>query len=273
MPTGDLRCGIFNIEATMSEQSVLLDIDNEGIATLTMNRPQQFNAISVELMQRMQEHLSEIENNSHVRAVILRGNGPAFSGGGDLATMREHIDHLPRFLGEIIDAFHTSLLAMRRLAVPTIAQVHGSAAGAGVSLAIACDFLVAAHNTRFVIAYPKLATSTDGGLSYYLTQRLGTARALDILLLRDQLSAQEGFDLGLISRLAEPEQLESEARAVALRIAKLPAQSVRELKQLVLGYSDAALANQLAAERAAFIRNAGTQEFANRIVAFLEKKR
>lgn len=257
----------------MSEQSVLLDIDSEGIATLTMNRQQQFNAISVELMQQMLGYLTEIENNSNVRAVILRGNGPAFSGGGDLATMREHIDHLPRFLGEIIDAFHTSLLAMRRLAVPVIAQVHGSAAGAGFSLAMACDFVVAAQNTRFVVAYPKLATSTDGGLTYYLTQRLGTARALDILLLRDQLSAQEAFDLGLITRLAEPEQLESEARAVALRIAKLPTQSVQEIKRLVLGYADSLLANQLAAERGAFVRNAGTQEFANRIVAFLDKKR
>lgn len=257
----------------MNEQSVLLDIDSEGIATLTMNRQQQFNAISVESMQRMLGYLTEIENNPAVRAVILRGNGPAFSGGGDLATMREHLDHLPRFLGEIIDAFHTALLAMRRLAVPTIAQVHGSAAGAGFSLAIACDFVVAAENTRFVVAYPKLATSTDGGLTYYLTQRLGTARALDILLLRDQLSAQEAFDLGLVARLAAPEQLESEARAVARRVAQLPAQSVRELKRLVLGYADAALANQLAAERAAFVRNAGTQEFANRIVAFLEKKR
>lgn len=257
----------------MSEQSLFLDIDNEGIATLTMNRPQQFNAISVELMQRMLGYLTEIEFNPDVRAVILRGNGPAFSGGGDLATMREHIDHLPRFLGEIIDAFHTSLLAMRRLKVPTIAQVHGSAAGAGVSLAMACDFVVAAENTRFVVAYPKLATSTDGGLTYYLTQRVGTARALDILLLRDQLSAREALDLGLISRVAAPEQLEAEARAVALRIAQLPAQSVNELKGLVLGFADSALANQLAAERAAFVRNAGTKEFANRIVAFLEKKR
>lgn len=257
----------------MSEQSLLLDVDNDGIATLTMNRQQQFNAISVELMQRMLGYLTEIENNPKVRAVILRGNGSAFSGGGDLATMREHLDDLPRFLGEIIDAFHTSLQAMRRLKVPTIAQVHGSAAGAGFSLAIACDFVVAAQNARFIIAYPKLATSTDGGLTYYLTQRLGTARALDILLLRDQLSAQEALELGLISHLAAPEQLESEARAVALRIAQLPAQSVHELKQLVLGYADNALANQLAAERAAFVRNAGTKEFANRIVAFLEKKR
>ncbi|MFT3931461.1 MAG: enoyl-CoA hydratase-related protein [Spongiibacteraceae bacterium] len=257
----------------MSEQSLFLDIDNEGIATLTMNRVQQFNAISVELMQRMLGYLTEIEFNPNVRAVILRGNGPAFSGGGDLATMREHIDQLPRFLGEIIDAFHTSLLAMRRLKVPTIAQVHGSAAGAGVSLAMACDFVVAAENTRFVVAYPKLATSTDGGLTYYLTQRVGTARALDILLLRDQLSAREALDLGLISRVAAPENLEAEARAVALRIAQLPAQSVSELKGLVLGFADSALANQLAAERAAFVRNAGTKEFADRIVAFLDKKR
>ena len=257
----------------MSEPSVLLDIDSEGIATLTMNRPQQFNAISVESMQRMQGYLSDIENNPNVRAVILRGNGPAFSGGGDLGNMREHLDHLPRFMGEIIDAFHISIQAMRRLAVPTIAQVHGSAAGAGFSLALACDLVVAADNTRFVVAYPKLATSTDGGLTYYLTQRLGTARALDILLLRDQLTTRELFDLGLITRIAAPEQVESEARAVALRIAQLPAQSVRELKQLVLGYGDFLLANQLTAERAAFVRNAGTQEFANRIVAFLEKKR
>lgn len=254
-------------------QPVLLDIDADGIATLTLNRPQQFNTIDVESMRCLASLLQDIEHNALVRAVILRGAGKTFSGGGDIRSMHSRIDDLPRFIGEIIDGFHAAIVALRRLPVPVIASVHNSAAGGGFSLALACDLVVATESARFVIAYPKLATSTDGGLSFFLTRRLGTARALDILLLRDQIDAGEAHALGLVNRLAADDALAEETLAAARRLAGLPPQSVREIKRLVSGLGDAALHEQLAAERAAFVRNAALPQMAECLLAFLDKKK
>lgn len=253
---------------------VLLDIDADGIATLTLNRPQQFNTIDIASMQCLAASLQDLEHNAAVRAVILRGAGKTFSGGGDIRSMHAQIDNLPRFIGEIIDSFHAAIVALRRLPVPIIASVHNSAAGGGFSLALACDFVVATEAARFVVAYPKLATSTDGGLSFFLTRRLGTARALDILLLRDEIGAVEAHALGLVNRLAADDaHLLDETLAAARRLAQLPPQSVREIKWLVSGLGDAALPDQLAAERAAFVRNSARPEMAERLLAFLNKSR
>lgn len=258
----------------MSDQApVLLDVDAQGIATLTLNRPQQFNTIDVASMQCLASLLQDLEHDAAVRAVVLRGAGKTFSGGGDIRSMHAQIDNLPRFIGEIIDAFHAAIVALRRLPMPIIASVHNSAAGGGFSLALACDFVVATESSRFVIAYPKLATSTDGGLSFFLTRRLGTARALDLLLLRDEIGAADAYALGLVNRLAADDRLADETQAAAQRIAGLPKQSVREIKRLVSGLGDAALHEQLAAERAAFVRNAALPEMAQRLLAFLDKKK
>lgn len=255
------------------EAPVLLDIDAEGIATLTLNRPQQFNTIDVASMQCLASLLQDLEHDKAVRAAILRGAGKTFSGGGDIRSMSARIDDLPRFIGEIIDSFHAAIVALRRLPVPVIASVHNSAAGGGFSLALACDLVVATEASRFVIAYPKLATSTDGGLSFFLTRRLGTARALDILLLRDAIDAPEAHALGLVNRLVAEDALAEETLSVAQRLASLPPQSVREIKRLVSGLGDAALHEQLAAERAAFMRNSALPEMAQRLLAFLDKKK
>jgi 2-(1,2-epoxy-1,2-dihydrophenyl)acetyl-CoA isomerase len=256
-----------------NSQPVQLEIDANGIATLTLNRAQQFNTIDIASMQCLTTHLHDLESNSAVRAVILRGDGKTFSGGGDIRSMHEHLHELPRFIGEIVDSFHAAIIALRRLPMPVISSVHGSAAGGGFSLAMACDLVVATQSARFVIAYPKLATSTDGGLSFFLTRRLGSARALDILLLRDEIGAVEAHQLGLVTRLAADDKLAEETLAVAQRLASLPAQSVREIKRLTTGLGDVALSEQLAAERAAFIRCSKEPEFSERLVAFLSKKK
>jgi 2-(1,2-epoxy-1,2-dihydrophenyl)acetyl-CoA isomerase len=256
----------------MADNQSILCTRAGGTAILTLNRPQQFNAINIESMQSLYRALLDIEPDPSVRAVILRGSGPAFCGGGDIRAMRDNLDNLPRFIGEIVDAFHATILALRRLPVPVISAVHGSAAGGGFSLALACDLVMATQSARFVSAYAKLATSTDGGLSYFLTRRLGSGRALDVLLLRD-LKAPEALALGAIDRVVEDDRLEAEALALAEQLGRLPAHSVREIKRLVTGLNDTALAEQLAAERAAFLRCCREKEFAEKVVAFLDKKK
>lgn len=257
----------------MNDQQLVVLTREAGTAVITLNRPQQFNPIGIESMRALHTALLDIEADDSVRAVVLRGSGNAFCGGGDIRAMRDNLDRLPRFLGEIIDGFHGVILALRRLPVPVIAAVQGSAAGGGFSLAMACDLVVAAEGTRFVVAYPQLATSTDGGLSFFLTRRLGTGRALDLLLLRNILNAAEAAEWGLVNRVVEGGKLEEESLALAAQLAKLPAHAVREIKALVSGRGDSELADQLAAERAAFLRNCREPLFAERVVAFLDKKK
>jgi len=140
-------------------------------------------------------------------------------------------------------------------------------------LALACDIVVAAESARFVVAYPKLATSTDGGLSYFLTRRLGTGRALDVLLLLNDLKAPRALELGAIDRVVPDDQLEAHTLAMGEQLANLPEHSVREIKGLVAGQGLGALAEQLAAERAGFLRCCREPEFSARLIAFLDKKK
>jgi 2-(1,2-epoxy-1,2-dihydrophenyl)acetyl-CoA isomerase len=256
----------------MSEPSSVVLSREGGTAVITLNRPQQFNAIDIESMQGLHRALLEIEPDAGVRAVILRGAGAAFCGGGDIRAMRDNLHDLPHFIGAIIDAFHAAILALRRLPVPVIAAVQGAAAGGGFSLALACDLVVAARSARFVVAYPKLATSTDGGLSFFLSRRIGSGRALDVLLLRNQMNTELALQWGAIDRVVDDDQLDAEAEALAAQLGALPAHSVREIKQLVGGLNDDGLAQQLAAERAGFLRCCRQPEFSERVVAFLDKK-
>ena len=252
---------------------VTLDIGVDGIAIASLNRPQQRNPINHQTAAALQAAIAQAADADHVRVLILRGNGPSFCGGGDIAAMAAHLADLPQFLGELIDHFHAVILALRRLPLPVIASVQGVAAGGGFSLAMACDLVVATRSARFVVAYPKLATSSDGGLSQCLTRRLGAGRALELLLLDDVVGAEEAHRLGLVTRLAPDAHLEETSMTLARQLAAVPGRSLREFKTLVAGVDLGELERQLAQEKAAFMRCAGTAELQERIRAFIGKQR
>jgi 2-(1,2-epoxy-1,2-dihydrophenyl)acetyl-CoA isomerase len=256
-----------------AEQLVAVSHGADGVATLSMGTPGKASVITQEWGRQMQQALHEIAIRPEVRAVVLRSAGKSFCAGGDIAAIHQTLDDSDRQLGAIIDAFHGSILALRRLPVPVIGSVHGAAAGGGFSLALACDLLVAADNARFVVAYPALGTSSDGGLSHFLRQRLGAARALELVLASGALDAQQALALGLVAKVVELAQLDSETAAYAGRIAALPAQPVREFKRLIGGPEDAELEVQLAHEKQAFLRCAKTEDFRHRVTAFLQPRR
>lgn len=253
--------------------AVRLEIGVEGVAVLTLDRPDQLNSINRELAVELSAALAEVHGAERIRVVVLRANGPSFCGGGDIGAMAEHLADLPQFIAELIDAFHVAIVALRRLPVPVIAAVQGAAAGGGFSLAMACDFVLAARSARFVVAYPKLGVSSDGGLSHHLGRRLGAGRALDALLLGDVLSAEEGHALGLVTRIVEDDQLDAASLALARKLAGLPAQAVREFKCLISEHDLDDLVRQLDRERAAFLRCTVADDVRARILAFVDKRR
>ena len=144
-------------------------------------------------------------------------------------------------------------------------------AGAGFSLAMACDLVVASRSARFVVGYGKLGTSTDGGLSFHLARRLGVARALQLLLVTNSLSAEEATSLGLVQCLAHPPALEEATLTMARDVMDLPPSAVREMKSLVSQASEHGLAQHLEDEKRAFLRCASSETFHQRVAEFVER--
>lgn len=255
-----------------SEQLVSLSHTPDGVVTLSMASPGKPSVITRESATAVQQALAEIAAMPQARVLVLRSAGKSFSAGGDITAIKDTFADSDRLLGAIIDAFHGVILALRRLPVPVIGSVYGAAAGGGFSLALACDQLIAASNARFVVAYPALGTSSDGGLSHFLSQRLGAMRAFDIILGRGALNAAEAQALGLVAKVVEDGSLDTETAAYAAKIALLAPQSVHEFKRLISGAADATLEAQLQREKEAFLRCARTEDFRSRVSAFLQKR-
>jgi len=255
-----------------SEQLVSLSHTPDGVVTLSMAAPGKASLVTQESAAAMQQALAEVAAMPQARVLVLRSAGKSFNAGGDITAIKDTLVDSDRLLGAIIDAFHGAILALRRLPIPVIGSVFGAAAGGGFSLALACDQLIAAGNARFVVAYPALGTSSDGGLSHFLGKRLGAAKALEIVLGSGALNAAEAQALGLVVKVVEDASLDAETAAYAAKIAQLAPQPVREFKRLIGGAEDNGLEAQLGREKEAFLRCAKTEDFHNRVSAFLQKR-
>ena len=254
-----------------STPSVLLS-QSGSVVTLTLNRADRLNALDSEMACVLLEAIAAIEKNTTARLVVLRGEGRSFCAGGDVAAMYENRDDLPAFIDKTITPFHACVLAIQRLSAPVIACVHGALAGGGFSLAMACDFVVATRSARFVVAYPSLGAPADGGLSFFLVQRLGSARALEALTTGGQFTSGQALNLGLVNRLVEDDHLQRETDQWAADLLALPSQSLTELKALVKAQSIPALEVHLEREKSAFLRCAATDDFAARVASFSKKR-
>jgi 2-(1,2-epoxy-1,2-dihydrophenyl)acetyl-CoA isomerase len=195
-----------------------LRVDVDGpVATLTLDRPEALNALTVAVKVALREALERIAVDRDVRAVILTGAGRAFCAGQDLAE-RERPDATP--LDEELRArYNPIILALRATGQPVIAAVNGVAAGAGASLAFACDLRIAAADARFVLAFGRIGLVPDSGATWFLPRLIGQARAAEVALVGDPISADEALRIGLVSRVVPADDLMTEAHALADRIA------------------------------------------------------
>ncbi len=195
-----------------------LRVEIDGpVATLTLDRPEALNALTVPVKVALREALESIAADPAVRSVILTGAGRAFCAGQDLAE-REGPDAAPLDV-EVRERYDPIIRALRSMGQPVIAAVNGVAAGAGASLAFACDLRIAAESARFVLAFGRIGLVPDSGATWFLPRLVGSARAAELALLGDTLSAEEALRIGLVSRVEPDETLLDEARAMAERLA------------------------------------------------------
>jgi 2-(1,2-epoxy-1,2-dihydrophenyl)acetyl-CoA isomerase len=239
-----------------------------AIVHLCFNRPHALNAVDVPMAHALLEELRVLTRDTTVRAVVLRGAGKGFMAGGDLATLRaDPVQGAKDLLGPLNEV----LKLMAALNAPVIAQVHGVAAGAGLSLMLQADFVLAAQGSRFNLAYINLGTSCDVGASWALPRLVGMRKALEIALLGDTLTCEDAARFGLINRVVPSDQLESEVSMLAERLAAGPTLAYGEMKRLMRTSFDSDLPSQLALETAAFVKCAQTQDFRIGIESFYGK--
>ena len=255
---------------------VVLYSSNDGVATITLNRPKVLNALDTALAEAMSNILQQVERDPAVRVAILRGAGDGFMAGGDLKFFGGMIEKEPEDrraeFRSLIHRFHESILTIRRMPKPVVAAVHGAAAGAGLSIALACDLTVASDDAYFTLAYCNIGTSPDGGSTFALPRILGVKKAMEIAMLGDRFDAATALDYGIVNRVVPAADFEREIGALAKRLANGPTVALGHTKRLINNSLEATVETQLERETESFATCTATADFPEGITAFLEKR-
>ena len=249
---------------------------NDGIATLTMNRPEARNALSMEMRCELTEALHDVERDSSVRCVVLNGAGDHFMAGGDVkgmgASLEKSSEEIRKEFILRIHDLHPIMFAMRRMPKPVIASCRGAAAGAGVSVALACDLVIASETAFFTLAYCKIGTSPDGSSSFHLPRAVGIKKAMEIALLGDRFDAQTAAAMGMINFVVPDAELEAETSKLARRLASGPTHVYGNTKALFYRSLESEFESQLQAEAEYFSDCASRSDFREGVTAFIEKR-
>lgn len=255
----------------MNDANSPLLLQRDGaIARLQFNRPAVLNALDRATAQAFVHACRELHADHTVRAVILSGAGRAFMAGGDLAELqRDPTGGAVALLGPA----HEAVVLLAELHAPVIAAVHGAVAGAGMSLAMACDLVLAAEGTRFTLAYVNIGASCDVSASWSLPRLVGLRKATEIALLSEPFDAAEALRLGLVNRVVPAAELDAQATQLAERLARGPMPATANLKRLLRTSFERDLRGQLDAERNAFLACAASADFAEGVDAFLAKRK
>ena len=245
----------------------------DGTMLLLLSNPSQRNALGPEIYAAGIETLNRAGNSAEVRSVVLAGEGPWFSAGGSLQRLQANREREPEYQAQSIEGLHNWIDALRAFPKPIIAAVEGAAAGAGFSLALACDFIVAARDAVFAASYTNIALSPDGGLSWHLAQSLPRQLASEWMMLGERIAAERLHALGVVNRLAESGQALNDALALAAQLNGRAPNALASCKDLLNEARGTTLPTQLDAERDHFVRNLHHANAGIGIAAFLAKEK
>ncbi|MDO7850310.1 enoyl-CoA hydratase-related protein [Hymenobacter convexus] len=220
----------------MTYTSLLYDVRPDGVATITLNRPEVFNAFNDPMSYELQDALKQVARDAAVRAVVLTGAGRAFCSGQDLKAAQEAAaaEGKPRsFYDSLHQRYNPIIRAMRGLPKPIIGRLNGVAAGAGCSLALACDAIIASSEASLIEVFINIGLVPDSGSSWFLPRLVGTLKAFELCSLGSKVPAEEALRLGLVNQVVAPEQLDEATYALAGRYASAPTKSIGLIKQML----------------------------------------
>jgi 2-(1,2-epoxy-1,2-dihydrophenyl)acetyl-CoA isomerase len=252
--------------------SVLLDVTG-GVATLTLNRPEGMNSLTLDAKVALNEAVAAVASDERVRALVLTGTGRAFCVGQDL---KEHAALLgtgdPAPLSTVAVHYNPLVTALAALPFPTIAAINGTAAGAGLGLACALDLRVGAAGARYTTAFAGIGLTADSGLSWTLPRLVGAGRAAALLLLAEPFTAEQALDMGILNAVVAPEQVLEVATELATKLANGPTTAYACIKESLAFGADSTLVELLAKEDELQTRAGATTDHHNAVRSFLAKQ-
>lgn len=252
---------------------VLLDLDEDGVARIRLNRPDASNGMNVEFLTALHDAVLRCHGEPRVRAVILSGEGPNFCAGGDVRTFASKGDALPDYLREATAWLQLAASALIQLRAPVVAAVHGFAAGGGgLGLVCASDFVVAAESAKFMSGAVRVGMAPDAGVSVTLTQLVGLRKAMEILLTNPTLTAAEALDIGLLTKVVADDALHTEATDLARTLAAGAPKAVGETKRLLWSGVGAAVETRLPEEARTVAELSATEDAKEGLAAVLERR-
>lgn len=262
-------------ESATGEPTVTLEVSAAGVAWIELNRPQALNAWNQELGRELLAALEEVGESQSARAVVISGAGRAFSSGADLkdfsgGELTE--DGRPDVYRTLTERYHPIMHAVRELPKPVVASVNGAAVGIGASLALCCDLIWAAQSAYFLLAFVNIGLVPDGGSSLFVPTRVGMARASEMALLGERVPAELALQWGLVNRVVADEHLRAETTALAERLASGPTRAYAGAKRQLNAWLYRGMAGQLELEALLQREMAGSDDFVEGAMAFLQKR-
>jgi 2-(1,2-epoxy-1,2-dihydrophenyl)acetyl-CoA isomerase len=258
----------------MAYQQLIVDLDG-AVATLRMNNPDKLNALSRELTEELIQELTRLRDDSSVRAIVLTGEGRGFSAGADLTALQKPYltGHRPQLSAFLRDGYNRLIPLLAETPKPVVAAINGVAAGAGISVALACDFRIAAEDSAFAMAFVKIGLIPDSGATYLLPRTVGPAEALRLTLSGEKIDAATALSIRLIHKVVPADRLLAEAHSLATQLAELPTQAIALTKRLFLESSSLSLAEAMDREAEFQDRAAASEDHLEGVLAFLQKRR
>ncbi len=245
----------------------------DGIARLTLNRPDKLNSFTGAMHAELRSALDVVQTDKTIRVLVITGAGRGFCAGQDLADPDMAMGPMQPDIGNVVEQNYKPLiLALQNLRVPTVAQVNGIAAGAGASLALACDLVIAAKSASFLQAFSKIGLIPDTGGTWFLPQRVGMARAMGLAMLAEKLPAERAAEWGLIWQAVDDADLASTVDKLAAQLATMPTKALVRTRAAMHAAPNHTLEQQLSME-GGFMRELGwSPDFAEGVAAFMEKR-
>ncbi len=245
---------------------------HDQVATLTLNRPDAYNALSLALGREIFHAVLEVDDDPDVRCVVITGSGKAFCAGGDVKDFADNLDRIGALVKELTTYLHGAVSRLARSEKPVIMAVNGVAAGGGLSFALSGDIVVAAESARFTMAYSKIAATPDGSSSYFLPRLVGIRRAMELYFTNRVLSAREAAEWGLVTRVVPDAELKPAVDALARELAQGPTRAFGGAKRLFHQSTWESLETQMELEAQAIAASGRTEDFRAGVTAFAAKK-